>query len=1754
MSMKAQLRFLAVLLGVSFLPSAYAQRFQASVPTLSALLSYPIPNNNSNVWVTSRTTVGDGFEGVFTWHRGDITTPTNILTVFETPAPFAGRWIRNYSGPINVRWSGALGQGANETALIKAAYDAIDKTTGGELYFPVADEWRFNLRITNFNIGLLGTQFIRDDSGAPGSNFVSAADVTLPIIQVGDGTNYAKGFRMIGLQLRGNGTNGVGLRLSGGAYAGYYDFKAYGFQTNVWIQGEGSVPASLNNFYNYSGLAANVENSRNVYVAAPDAGGGWTVDNKFTNPHFNSQIGGTNTYVMELDGTIVDVIGGRFDLLTNAPIAFNLTAGIAVFDPVLFLTGTTIDGSSTFPVVKCLYNCTQRGSAVIQGSYLINGAGEMFDGSILSQEVLISPTVPGGHLTSPVIQGTLSFMQGSGANSRTNRTWARAEVDDTDSTIFRLISTNGTLEIWGRTNISLATGDGSMTNRILYVQPGTVSVTNSLSNISSFKVYGAGAGIYSDTNNPTVRIFTAGVSNSVASALHLDSYQNTPAFPISLDFGLMNSTNGESTSRIIHFANVNTNRASSLLFQTHTDVQGVWNNALALSTNGWTGIGITNPAASLDVVGDVQIRGTNINIRGVQYVWPATQGGAATVLTDDGAGNLTWSVAGGGGGATNAIVSLNGLTNSTQSMVDGGFGASSSITSSVATHTFLTSTNFPMLSATNNINFGTEVVTGTTPAINFNTPRIKTWALSANSTPTFANIPSATDLGRSIEISVTNTTFTIDWDNAVYWPPVDTELQPMSNTVTTFVFKWDGVRLLGYADQLDTGGSGGGTTINPTDTFIPYRLNSTTFADSPMEVASATLIDSSATFTTISGTAAQVGYGFGGGTAGLFLDGTGAVGLSVGSNQELQLGINALNIHTNAVIGFSPDPGTFSPDVTWRIGAGTPEGVVSAQKGSLFVNRTGDTNTMYYIKSSGTGNTGWTPLITGGTSGGGGNTNGLEGWQQVGAGANFNFGANATYEKIQYGTTGPSFTLTNAGTYQVIITLQPFNNTPSSQHDYYVTNVTDSVAGPVTSVSIVPGGSYPLVIPFQVTTTGANKNFEVWGATSAGAPTCGNYAAGSVVNILYLGNPSGGSGGGGNMFNTGANAVGTVPRASDTSATNYVPSLLIVAPTTGNMTLGDDTQASITRLTRVTGTDFQEVLSAGGVNIGTAGFSGGSLSAAGAVGGSATIGANGAFLFSASTRINASTNGWLRFANFADGDFYGVRFGGFTATNLMILTTNTGNVGFHFKLADNSAYTGIYASEATLGSTNVSGAISGKQPIDADLTAIAALTGTGLLSRTGAGTYAERAATAGANMVIVNGDGVAGNPTLSVATSPTFTNVTLASNLLLPDDIRQTFNPGATVAGINVGSQAGDPSTPIDGDIWYDSTGTLLRARINGATVSLGAGGGGTPGGSDTQVQFNDGGAFGGDAGLTYNKTTDALTLGASGVRITPDGDGALTFLGLGDGTDEDLTWNFDDTPNTVVVSSSTGVTGVSFGSMSLTAASGFTVDAGTVVNGTEVRVGGSDVIGWHGGSRSRMTSGSDGNITFQNAGTTGFTKFQLGPDDASPDANVTVQAASGVGSNIPGGGITTASGQGTGTGIGGPIIQATSVTNAVAATTGSLVTRSYVYAGDKELTESTATGVFTITLAARKWQSVIVFASTHADDNTDTVTTTDEFNISLNAKTTVITSNISTLRTSTIPTTGGAPKDIKCSIGESIEQNIPAHYIVVRNRWRVRQ
>jgi hypothetical protein len=71
------------------------------------------------------------------------------------------------------------------------------------------------------------------------------------------------------------------------------------------------------------------------------------------------------------------------------------------------------------------------------------------------------------------------------------------------------------------------------------------------------------------------------------------------------------------------------------------------------------------------------------------------------------------------------------------------------------------------------------------------------------------------------------------------------------------------------------------------------------------------------------------------------------------------------------------------------------------------------------------------------------------------------------------------------------------------------------------------------------------------------------------------------------------------------------------------------------------------------------------------------------------------------------------------------------------------------------------------------------------------------------------------------------------------------------------------PTSPVNGDVWTTTAG--MYARINGTSVGpFGAGGGGTPSGSDTQIQFNNAGSFGASADFTWNNTSKTLTLGGT--------------------------------------------------------------------------------------------------------------------------------------------------------------------------------------------------------------------------------------------------------------------------------------------------
>lgn len=71
---------------------------------------------------------------------------------------------------------------------------------------------------------------------------------------------------------------------------------------------------------------------------------------------------------------------------------------------------------------------------------------------------------------------------------------------------------------------------------------------------------------------------------------------------------------------------------------------------------------------------------------------------------------------------------------------------------------------------------------------------------------------------------------------------------------------------------------------------------------------------------------------------------------------------------------------------------------------------------------------------------------------------------------------------------------------------------------------------------------------------------------------------------------------------------------------------------------------------------------------------------------------------------------------------------------------------------------------------------------------------------------------------------------------------------------------------------WIDAAGHLQGSLLSGA---------GTPGGSDTDIQFNDGGILGGSGAFTFNKTTDQFVL-TQGNTLTPVGLSVVQGAGLG--------------------------------------------------------------------------------------------------------------------------------------------------------------------------------------------------------------------------------------------------------------------------------
>lgn len=143
------------------------------------------------------------------------------------------------------------------------------------------------------------------------------------------------------------------------------------------------------------------------------------------------------------------------------------------------------------------------------------------------------------------------------------------------------------------------------------------------------------------------------------------------------------------------------------------------------------------------------------------------------------------------------------------------------------------------------------------------------------------------------------------------------------------------------------------------------------------------------------------------------------------------------------------------------------------------------------------------------------------------------------------------------------------------------------------------------------------------------------------------------------------------------------------------------------------------------------------------------------------------------------------------------------------------------------------------------------------------------------NLIIVDGTPgftATGTDTYSITTGKSLTAYYTHQAFLVLFTNANTASGTLNVDSIGAKTLKKSGSTNLSsGDIAAGQTLLCVYDGTNFQVIGIGGSGGGsgTPAGSDTQVQFNDGGAFGGDAGLTYNKTTDRLSAG--NVAVTDD-------------------------------------------------------------------------------------------------------------------------------------------------------------------------------------------------------------------------------------------------------------------------------------------
>ena len=118
------------------------------------------------------------------------------------------------------------------------------------------------------------------------------------------------------------------------------------------------------------------------------------------------------------------------------------------------------------------------------------------------------------------------------------------------------------------------------------------------------------------------------------------------------------------------------------------------------------------------------------------------------------------------------------------------------------------------------------------------------------------------------------------------------------------------------------------------------------------------------------------------------------------------------------------------------------------------------------------------------------------------------------------------------------------------------------------------------------------------------------------------------------------------------------------------------------------------------------------------------------------------------------------------------------------------------------------------QPFSNNLTALAAVTSHGFFVKDSAGTAVTRSIAAGGSITVTNGDGVSGNPTISLSSTPEVSAI-IKTGTNGSGNIGQTGNRFGTIFGTATTAQYADLAEKYTTDVEYEA-GTVLAVAING--------------------------------------------------------------------------------------------------------------------------------------------------------------------------------------------------------------------------------------------------------------------------------------------------------------------------------------------------